>query len=97
MEAVRSAAEHKVVDVFALLILHFNNIKKPVESLIRNKVRAGHFTELLLVNTFTGHAEVSANSLTCYRSTSIFGNSFVFCARNLSVISEQKHQTMSST
>ena len=45
--------------MFVLLILHCNNYKKPVESLVRNKVRAGHFTEVLLQTTFTGHAQVS--------------------------------------
>ena len=44
--------------MFVLLILHCNNYKKPVESLVRNKVRAGHFTEVLLQTTFTGHAQV---------------------------------------
>ncbi len=55
---MRSAAEHKVVDIFVLLILHANNHKKPVESLIRNKVRRGHFTEVLLKTTFAAHAQV---------------------------------------
>lgn len=61
VEAVRSAADHKVVDLFALLILHVIQ-RKPVESLVRNKVRSGHFTEQLVEKMFAGHAKVSRHN-----------------------------------
>lgn len=51
--------DHKVVDVFVLLILHATNRKKAVESLVRNKIRAGCFTDMLLQTAFKCHSEVS--------------------------------------
>ncbi len=59
IEAVKTSGEHKVIDMFVLLILHANSYRKPVESLLRNKIRAGHFSEVLLQATFGSHAQVS--------------------------------------
>ena len=67
IEAVRSAAEHKVVDIFVLLILHSSNHRKSVESLLRNKIRAGHFTEVLLHAAFGSHAQVLRYEFWCFR------------------------------
>ncbi|XP_071510780.1 Fanconi anemia group D2 protein-like [Diadema antillarum] len=59
IENVSSSAEHKVVDIFVLLISHaIANRKKSVEALFRKKVRQGHFTEELLQATFTSHSKV---------------------------------------
>ncbi|XP_077977229.1 Fanconi anemia group D2 protein-like [Glandiceps talaboti] len=59
IENISSAAEHQVIDIFVLLILHSTgNRKKMVESLVRNKIRAGHFNEELLQATFSLHAQV---------------------------------------
>ncbi|KAI0237248.1 Fanconi anemia group D2 protein [Lamellibrachia satsuma] len=58
IEAVRSAADHRVIDLVVLFILHVTNYKKPVESLFRNKIRASHFTEGLLQTTFSSHTQV---------------------------------------
>ncbi|XP_070557572.1 Fanconi anemia group D2 protein-like isoform X2 [Ptychodera flava] len=59
IESVSGATEHKVIDVFVLLILHSNgNRRKIVESLVRNKIRCGHFNEELLHTTFSGHTQV---------------------------------------
>ncbi|XP_013394620.1 Fanconi anemia group D2 protein [Lingula anatina] len=60
VESVKTPGEHKVIDILVLLVLHSAsaNRKKPVESLLRNKIRAGHFTELLLRATFGSHGQV---------------------------------------
>ena len=52
-------SDHKPLDVIVLLILHNNSYKKPVESLVRNKIRLGKFSETLLEATFTRHGDVS--------------------------------------
>ena len=51
----------KALDIIVLIIIHSAaaDRKKPIESLFRNKVRTGHFTEELLQATFTSHASVS--------------------------------------
>ena len=67
IESVRSAAEHKVVDIFVLLILHSSNHRKSVESLLRNKIRSGHFTEVLLHAAFGSHAQVLKYEIWCLR------------------------------
>ena len=59
IENVNSSNHHKVVDVFVLIILHSANRKKAVESLFRNKIRNGHFTEVLLKAAFCTHSEVT--------------------------------------
>lgn len=58
LEQVLGAKEHKVVDVFLLLIIHSLKHTKIVESLFRNKIRSGDFTEKLLKFTFSRHASV---------------------------------------
>ncbi|CAH1783101.1 unnamed protein product [Owenia fusiformis] len=59
IETVKTPSDHKVIDIFLLIIIHSSTSrKKPVESLLRNKVRKGAITEMLLQVTFGGHAEV---------------------------------------
>ncbi|KAK2186157.1 hypothetical protein NP493_212g05054 [Ridgeia piscesae] len=58
IEGVRSATDHRAIDLLVLLILHSTSHKKVVESLFRNKIRAGHFTEVLLQATFSSHSQV---------------------------------------
>ena len=59
IESVNSPGKHKVVDLFVLLILHSTaNRKKAVESLIRNKIKNGHFTEEMLTAAFNSHSQV---------------------------------------
>ena len=49
----------QVVDLFVLLILHSTaNRKKAMESLIRNKIKNGHFTEEMLSAAFNSHSQV---------------------------------------
>ncbi|XP_057296090.1 Fanconi anemia group D2 protein-like isoform X2 [Hydractinia symbiolongicarpus] len=65
LESISSYKEQKVLDLFVLLVLHsIKNRRKNVESLIRSKVKAGHFTEDALTATFHTHAEVFAHYLT---------------------------------
>ena len=63
IDSVKQPSDHKVVDLFILLILYSTDRKKPVESLIRNKIRSGAFTEVLLQEAFTERAQVSSDSL----------------------------------
>ena len=59
IESVDTSAKHKVVDLFVLLILHSTaNRKKAIESLIRNKIKNGHFTEEMLAAAFNSHSQV---------------------------------------
>ena len=58
IDSVKQPSDHKVVDLFILLILYSTDRKKPVESLIRNKIRSGAFTEVLLQEAFTERAQV---------------------------------------
>ncbi|XP_076303997.1 fancd2 isoform X2 [Tachypleus tridentatus] len=59
IETVKTPAEHKPLDLLLLILLHSLELRrKPVESLLRNKIRAGHFTEVLLQVTFGSHSEV---------------------------------------
>ena len=56
---MNSPGKHRVVDLFVLLILHSTaNRKKAVESLIRNKIKNGHFTEEMLTAAFNSHSQV---------------------------------------
>ena len=49
----------QVVDLFALLILHSTaNRKKAMESLMRSKIKIGHFTEEMLSAAFNSHSQV---------------------------------------
>lgn len=61
IENVKVAAEHKTLDVLFLVMLH-KFLPKPeaksVESLLRKKVRNGHFTGSLLDRTFDSHSQV---------------------------------------
>lgn len=59
IESVNSPVKHKVVDLFVLLILHSTaNRKKAMESLIRNKIKNGHFTEEMLSAAFSSHSQI---------------------------------------
>ena len=56
IESVRDISEVKPLDLLLLLLLHKNQQRrKTVESLIRNKIRAGVFTEELVITTFQKH------------------------------------------
>ena len=69
IESVNSPGKHKVVDLFVLLILHSTaNRKKAVESLIRNKIKNGHFTEEMLTAAFNSHSQVrlAKTANTCF-------------------------------
>lgn len=55
---MKQPSDHKVIDLFILLILYSTDRKKPVESLIRNKIRSGAFTEVLLQEAFRERAQV---------------------------------------
>ena len=47
---------HKPLDIFILLILHqLPNRKRPIESLMKNKIRNGCFNEDLIIQTFSLH------------------------------------------
>ncbi|XP_014669534.1 PREDICTED: Fanconi anemia group D2 protein homolog [Priapulus caudatus] len=59
IENVSTAANHKIIDLLVLLMLHATTTRgKAVEGLFRSKIRRGHFTELLLQSTFAAHASV---------------------------------------
>lgn len=58
VDSVKEPSDHKVIDLFILLILYSTDRKKPVESLIRNKIRSGAFTEVLLQEAFRERAQV---------------------------------------
>lgn len=54
----------QVVDLFVLLILHSTaNRKKAMESLIRNKIKNGHFTEEMLSAAFNSHSQVGMRDI----------------------------------
>lgn len=54
----------QVVDLFVLLILHSTaNRKKAMESLIRNKIKNGHFTEEMLSAAFNSHSQVGMSEI----------------------------------
>ncbi|KAK8782009.1 hypothetical protein V5799_016651 [Amblyomma americanum] len=61
IENVKLAAEHKTLDILFLVMLH-KFLPKPeaksVESLLRKKVRSGHFTGSLLDRSFDSHPQV---------------------------------------
>ncbi|XP_062618450.1 Fanconi anemia group D2 protein-like, partial [Saccostrea cucullata] len=57
IDSVKQTSDHKVIDLFILLILYSTDRKKPVESLIRNKIRSGAFTEVLLQEAFRERAQ----------------------------------------
>ncbi len=64
IDLVKSAAEHKPLDFLVLLILHaIPTRRKSVESLMKNKIRSGLFTENLIRNTFSSHADAIKASL----------------------------------
>ncbi|KAK7493947.1 hypothetical protein BaRGS_00014829, partial [Batillaria attramentaria] len=48
----------KVLDLVVLLILHQTNRRKSVESLVRNKIRSGAFSETLLQTAFSNNSQV---------------------------------------
>ncbi|XP_076469253.1 Fanconi anemia group D2 protein-like isoform X2 [Babylonia areolata] len=47
-----------VLELVIVLILHQTKHRKPVESLVRNKIRNGAVTETLLQTAFTSHSQV---------------------------------------
>lgn len=57
-QALDVAKDFKMIDIFILLMLHWMNHKKAVESLVRNKIRAGILTEALVNNVFTSYSQV---------------------------------------
>ncbi|XP_005107672.1 Fanconi anemia group D2 protein [Aplysia californica] len=58
IKVIGAAKDSKVLDVFVLLILHWMNHKKAVESLVRNRIRAGLFTDFLLTKAFSSYSQV---------------------------------------
>ncbi|XP_060605548.1 Fanconi anemia group D2 protein-like [Ruditapes philippinarum] len=58
IESVKQPSDHKVIDLFMLLILHGTPRKKVVESLFRNKIRAGCFTEAYIKSIYSVHSQV---------------------------------------
>jgi len=58
IESVKQPGNHKVIDLFMLLILHDTPRRKAVESLFRNKIRAGCFTDAYLTQVFSIHSQV---------------------------------------
>ncbi|XP_052284224.1 Fanconi anemia group D2 protein-like isoform X1 [Dreissena polymorpha] len=58
IEQEKQPSNHKVIDLFMLLILHGTPRKKAVESLFRNKIRAGCFNEVYLKKVFSVHSLV---------------------------------------
>lgn len=58
IESVKQPGNHKVIDLFILLILHGTPRRKAVESLFRNKIRAGCFTDAYLKQVFSIHSQV---------------------------------------
>ncbi|XP_044183012.1 Fanconi anemia group D2 protein-like isoform X2 [Acropora millepora] len=59
IESANTPGNHKVVDLFVLLILHSTaNRKKAMETLIRNKIKNGHFTEEMLNAAFSSHSQI---------------------------------------
>ncbi|XP_059165217.1 Fanconi anemia group D2 protein-like [Physella acuta] len=58
VKALDAAKDFTVIDVFVLLILHWLNNKKTVESVVRNKIRSGVITEVLLSKAFTSFTMV---------------------------------------
>jgi len=56
VESVRDVSEQKPLDLLVLVLLHkTQQRRKVVESIVRNKIRAGLFTEQLVVSTFQQH------------------------------------------
>ncbi|MGH0174593.1 UNVERIFIED_CONTAM: hypothetical protein FKN15_002092 [Acipenser sinensis] len=61
IENIDSVAEHKVIDLLVLFILHTtnsNHSRRGAERVLRNKVRGGHIRESLLQAAFRGHTTV---------------------------------------
>uniref|UniRef100_A0ABM5FKM3 Fanconi anemia group D2 protein isoform X1 n=1 Tax=Pogona vitticeps TaxID=103695 RepID=A0ABM5FKM3_9SAUR len=60
IEDVSSASDHKVLDLIVLLIIYTTNAKskKPIERVLRNKIRLGYMREQLLRNAFRSHSLV---------------------------------------
>ncbi|CAB4035769.1 Fanconi anemia group D2, partial [Paramuricea clavata] len=59
LDNVKNSSEHLVIDVFAVLILYaVTSKRKPVESLLRNKIRSGCFTEDVLSMAFKSYGQV---------------------------------------
>ncbi|KAK3612016.1 hypothetical protein CHS0354_021690 [Potamilus streckersoni] len=58
LESLKQPGDHRMIDIFVLLILHATPRKKAVESLFRNKIRSGCFTEALLKPIYMHHSKV---------------------------------------
>ncbi|MGH0164578.1 UNVERIFIED_CONTAM: hypothetical protein FKN15_047380 [Acipenser sinensis] len=61
IENIDAVAEHKVIDLLVLFILHTtnsNHSRRGAERVLRNKVRGGHIRESLLQAAFRGHTTV---------------------------------------
>ena len=52
----KGGLQHKPLDIFLLVLLHgLPNRRRPVESLLKNKIRNGSFNDDLITKTFTLH------------------------------------------
>ncbi|ESO88868.1 hypothetical protein LOTGIDRAFT_125515 [Lottia gigantea] len=58
IDNVKAAGEQKVLDLFVLLILYNTSRKKTVESLFRNKIRSGCFSENFLQSSFSSYSQI---------------------------------------
>lgn len=68
VENIKLAAEHKTIDILFLVMLYQFLAKpeaKSVESFLRKKVCAGHFTGALLDRTFDSHPQVRRGRSLC--------------------------------
>jgi hypothetical protein len=74
IDEVKQPGDHKVIDIFLLLILHTTNRKKSVESLVRNKIRLGGITEALLQDVFSNHYEVRNEIFRSYENENVETN-----------------------
>ncbi|XP_078066044.1 Fanconi anemia group D2 protein [Mustelus asterias] len=86
IEIADSAAEHKVIDLLVLLILHTtstSNSKKQVEKLLRSKIRLGHIGDQLLQVAFRSHALVVRE----YFSSVLYLAQILLRSADLSVVS----------
>ncbi|CAI9740292.1 Fanconi anemia group D2 protein-like [Octopus vulgaris] len=68
IEQIHGSGNHQVLDLLLLFLLHSLNHTKAVESLFRNKIRAGDFTLKLLNSAFLQHAVVMQEYFTSIQS-----------------------------
>eukprot|EP00106_Octopus_bimaculoides_P014228 XP_014781670.1 PREDICTED: Fanconi anemia group D2 protein-like [Octopus bimaculoides] len=68
IEQIHGSSKHQVLDLLLLFMLHSLNHTKAVESLFRNKIRAGDFTLKLLNSAFLQHPVVMQEYFTSIQS-----------------------------